>query len=89
MNSSVPQHGRPAAANVDGGITLAESTGLALRNAVAPGPDWLCRRALAKHLDYFSSCGLPCLAGSSSRREAGPVKRRISHDGLGLPASPV
>ena len=46
-------------------MTLDESTGLGLKKAVAPGPDWppgpdwLIRRTLAKSLVSFSPCGLP------------------------------
>ena len=40
-NSSIPRKRRPADANSDAGMTLDESTGLALMKAVAPGSDWL------------------------------------------------
>ena len=47
-NSSIPNTLFPAVTNSDAGMVLPESTGLALKNAVAPGPDGLRRRALGK-----------------------------------------
>ena len=59
-------------------MILAESTGLALRKAVASDPDLLGCWALAKLRVTFSP-----------RHRRGPPKRRTSHNELGLPVCPV
>ena len=71
-NSSIPRKRRPAYKNSGAGMTLDESTRLALKKAVAPGPDWLLCRALAKTLVSFSPSGSPVpgggfVSGSCSR----------------------
>lgn len=46
-NFSIPEKRRPTDLNSNAGMTFGESTGLALKAAVAPGPDWLLCVALA------------------------------------------
>ena len=53
-NSSIPGNLFPAVTNSDARMVLAESTGLALRKAVASDPDWLRCRALAKSRVYYT-----------------------------------
>ena len=53
-------------------MTLDESTGLVLKKMVAPGPEWLIYRVVAKSLVSFSPCGSPVrrggvVSGSRSR----------------------
>ena len=66
-NSLIPRKSRPADTNAHAGMTLGESTGLALKKAVAPGPDWLLCRAFANLSSPFPCLGRPCPAGVSSR----------------------
>ena len=71
-NSSIPRKRRPAYKNSGARMTLDESTGFALKKAVAPGPNWLLYRALAKPLVSFSPSGFPVprggfVSGSCSR----------------------
>ena len=67
-----PSPRRPADTNSDAGMTLDESAGLALKKAVAPGPDWIPCRAFAGPLVSFSPLGSPVprggvVSGSCSR----------------------
>ena len=83
-----PRKRRPADTNSDAGITLDASTGLALKKAVAPGPDWLLCLAFSKPLVYFSPFGSPCPAGVSSRGAASEM-RRTCHTVPDLPVTPI
>ena len=81
-----PQKAASRIQNSGAGMTLDESTGSALKKTVAPGPDWLLCRALAKPRVSFSPTGCPCPVVDSSRG-AVPEKQRICHSVLDLPVS--
>ena len=89
---SIPRKRCPVDTNSDAGITLDESTGLALNNVVAHGPDWPICLALAKPFVSFFPCGSPVhsgrvVAGSSSGVPvmAYPIHTRLAF--LRLPSS--
>ena len=78
--SSIPRKRRPADTNSDAEMTLDESTVLALKKAVAPGPVWLLCWAFANPLLSFSPCGLPVprrgvVSGTCSRDATYPSHR--------------
>lgn len=70
-------------------MALDESTGLALKKAVASSPDWLLCRGLQRNASSYAACVGHLFPAGVSSREVVANKRRTCHGVLGLPVSRI